>query len=1045
MKKVFEFSIQRPLLVNLATVFILLAGVLAFININRDAFPNVNFNSVLITTAYNGAGPREVEKLVTIPLERELKEVNDIREMRSISIENLSIIVMEIEEDIADTQKVVNDIQRAVDQADDLPLDLEDDPNVREIQSRDTPVVEIAISGELSESELIKHAKRLEDKLLDLPNVAMVSRKGWRDREIWVNVDPNAVTQYWISLSQIVSTLKSSNVNIPGGRLKEPGKEYLIRTSNEFENADSIKKVVLRASDSGHWIAVKDIASVEPGFEEETIINRTNGTRSINLVIIKKERGDAINVVEQVRTLVEDYQKIAPNELDLSLVNDFSFYVKRRLKVLYTNGSIGFILIMIALFIFMTPRIAIVTSIGIPISLFTAIFIMYTSGITLNLITMFGLITVLGMLVDDAVVVAENCYRYIEKGMPSRQASLKGVMEVWKPVTASVLTTVSAFLPLMFMAGEIGKFVKYIPIMVMIALFASLLEVYLVLPSHLAELESIPRIKFLSRFHLFKWDRQKAQERLEHISLIYREFIRSILHKRYYVLGLIGALLIFGGWLFVKIPFVLFPSRGVEIFFVRGEAKVGTPLEDTAKLFEEVEAMLGNVPAHEIDDYVLQVGIQQNDPNDPFTERFSHIGQIVVYLSPPTTRDRNADEIIESLRPELNKISGFENLVFDKVNPGPPVGKPIAIRVRGEDIPTLTREAQKIADELATINGVKDIKIDISPGKEEFHVNVDYAKAAKAQLTTQDVGLAVRAAFDGLVATTIKKTDEEIDVRVRYPESVQTTQETFQKIRIPNASGGLVALSSIASFTSKPGISSIRHYERKRAVTVSASVDEAVTTSVTVNQIMKKRYANWEASRPGYNLLFSGEFEKTEESLASLKMAFLLGALLIFIILAGQFNSLWQPLVVMSAIPLGFVGVLFAFWLHGEPKSFLAMLGAVGLAGVVINNAIVLVDFINNARAAGMDKIESIVEAGHLRLRPVLLTSVTTVLGLISLAYGLWGSDPFLQPMALVFVWGIAFATLLTLLIIPCLHAIADDCLARCQFLKFWNKEDAHN
>lgn len=1016
MERLIRYCIDHPLLVNLATLFVYAAGVLAFLHLNRDAFPNVSYDRMTVITAYPGADPESVERLITIPLEREIKEVSDIKEVRSVSVEGRSVILIELEPQARNKDRLMNEVQRAIDKADDLPLDLPEKPRVTEVRSRDRPIIEVALSGSVPEERLVQHAKILERKILDLEEVSSVVRQGWREKEIWVEVNPETLAEYYFSLADVIAVLQRENVNIPGGVLQPDGQEWLLRSSGEFASAEDVGRVVLRANDARHWVQIRDVSNVRETFAEEILLQRTNGTRGIHLVVLKKEKGDAIDLVEEIKKLVAGYEKGVSEDLHLSLVNDFSFYIRRRLNVLYTNGIFGFGLVCLCLILFMNARAAFMTAVGIPFSLLVTFCVMQLSGMSLNLLTMFGLITVLGMLVDDAIVISENVYRLWKGGMPLQEACLKGTLEVWKPVASSVFTTIVAFLPLMAITGIIGKYVKFIPLMVIIALLASLAEAYFVLPSHLCSWLKESRIQ-----------NHRAKGWMEKWTLWYLAKLRVFLRMRYRVAAGLGAFFLFGLWLYFHLPFILFPARGIETFFIRAQSPVGTSLEETARRFEALEKVVAGLPKEELKDFVLQVGIQQNDSHDPFTERFSHLGQIQVFLTPPADRDREAEEIVASLRGTVGQVPGLSKPEFELMRPGPPLGKPVAVRVQGDDLGLVRRLAGEISGELKKIGGVKDVKLDEEKGKEEMVLRVDPVRLAQAGLGLQDVGLALRAGFEGIVATTIKKSDEEIDIRVRFPKVSQKDQKNLDAVLISNGRGDVVPLGRLANFEEKEGISAIRHLDRDRTITVLANLEEEKTNILDVQARMQPFLDGLSRSHAEIHTEFGGEFEDTRDALAGLGQAFLLGAFLIFILLAVQFNSLWQPLVVMSSIPLGLIGVLFAFWVHGEPKSFLGLMGMVGLAGVVVNNAIVLVDFINEARKRGVEEMESILQACQLRLRPVLLTSVTTVLGLISLAYGFWGSDPFLKPMALAFVWGLAFATVLTLIAVPCFHAIADD------------------
>ena len=1024
MRKIFEFSVRQPMFVNLLTVLILVVGVMTLKSLNLDVFPNVTLDIVLVTTDYSGATPQEIEKLITIPLEKELKEVDDIKEMSSASIEGKSVIVLEIEPDAPDKRKVKSDIQKAVDRAEDLPTDLKEDPFVLELDMRKHPVVAVSLSGDMSEEELVGHAKAVERRLLDLPTIAKVARSGWREEEIWVEADPAKMSSYRISLKDIATALKHRNVSIPGGTIVIGAKESLIRTTGEFENAPEVERVVLRANEIGHWVQVKDVAKVSKGFEPLTTINRTDGNRAINLVAIKKVAADVIDTVDQIQDVVDEYRRIAPSELEMNLVNDLSYYVRRRLGVLVNNGWIGITLVMACLFFFLTARAALVTALGIPVAFLTTFIVMYATGITINLMTMFGLIMVLGMIVDDAIIIAENVCRHEAEGMPLKVAAIQGAHDIWRPVLTTVITTIAAFGPLMFMSGIIGKFVMYIPLVVVIALLASITEAFIILPSHLVTVEQLPHSRLLARLHTGWCDRCFGRFQRRYVSLL-----RRIIRWRYQVFGGVIAFFLISAYIGIfHIPFVLFPQRGIEAFFVRARAPVGTPVERMEKLMEPLERVVATLPRTEMDNFITQVGLIQRDPDDPQTERASHVGQIVVYLKPQADRSMTADELIEQLREGSVGISGFTELLFEKVRPGPPVGRPVEARIKGEDLAELNPIAEKLSAFLEGIPGVSDVKDDYERGKDEIRVVVDEQEASRAGLAVEDVALSVRASLDGAIATTIKRSDEEIDVRVRYPDALRYRQGVLEKIQIPNPGGYLVPITAVASFERAPGVTAVKHLDRKRSITVTANVDEVRATAIGVTSKILQWFRDEIAKdHPDVTITFGGEWERTQESLESLKIAAVMAVFIIFIVLAFQFQSLLQPMIVLIAIPYGFIGIIWAFLFHMEPKSFLALFGAVGLAGIVVNNSIVLIDFTNKAKAKGMSLREAIIEAASLRLRPILLTTITTVFGLLPVAYGIMGDDPFLEPMALAIGWGLAFATCCTLLFTPCLYAVVDD------------------
>ena len=457
------------------------------INLRKEAFPPTAFNRAIVTTSLRGSTPEKVERLITTPLERELKEVENINEMVSTSIGGESFISLKIDDKVKETQKVINDIQKAVDRVVDLPDDVEERPLVTEITSDQIPVIKIAVSGELSEFVLRDHADSLKDLLEDIEDVASVSRSGWRDEEYWIEPDLETLKEYHISFYELALAVRAQNVDLPGGKQKYDGKEFMVKVKGELKTKEDIEDTVIRSSDLGNWVKVKDVATVKHTFQDDVILNKSLGTRAITFTVIKRESGDILRLVENVHRIVKEFKKDVPQELKVSTFYDLSYYVKRRLNVLRSNGTIGFFLVIFILFLFL-PRIsALMTAIGIPIVFFTTFWIMYALGFTINLLTMFGLVMVLGMIVDDGIIISENVCRNIEQGMPPKEAAVKGTDEVFRPVLATVLTTMVAFSPLMFMGGLLGRFVKFIPLTVIIALSASLVEAFIILPSHLAD------------------------------------------------------------------------------------------------------------------------------------------------------------------------------------------------------------------------------------------------------------------------------------------------------------------------------------------------------------------------------------------------------------------------------------------------------------------------------------------------------------------------------------------------------------------------------
>ncbi len=1022
-----QFSVKNSLLVNLLSFLIIVIGIFAMFNLRKEAFPQVDYDIATITTVYPGAPAEDVEQFVTITIEREIKSISSIKGINSRSEEGRSEIGITIDPKASDKNQVMDDIERAVDRIQNLPDGVKDDPVVFELRSREFPVLEVSVAGPIPESEKRQYAENLEDIILNVNGVATVRRLGWREPEFHVEVDPDKMKMFHVSIDEVMKALQSRNITLPGGYLTTEKEEFNIRTTGEFRSSQEIEDVIIRANDSGNWLRIKDVAKVRHTFEDMTRIAHTNGERSLGMVVVKNESSDILKMVQKVRDEVDQFQLTLPENVEIIIANDFSYYVKRRLGVLQNNGLIGFVLVVLILFMFLDPIPALTTAIGIPISLLITFFVMNIFGISINLVSMLGLIIILGMLVDDGIIVAENVYSYVERGMDPREAAVKGTAEVAAPVTATILTTFAAFGPLLFIPDIIGKFIREIPMVVIIALAASAFECFIILPSHLADFVKSARFKMMDR------EKTKGKRWFRKLSSWYLKVLRKALKHRYLVLGFLIFILIpsviFAAFA-TKLKIVMFTGEGMEEFYIRAEAPKGTSLEKMEGLLAPVEDLVETIPKDELESYRSFIGsISEEMGFDPNAKNGSHLAQTTIFLTPMQTRKRDPGEIKESLRKDLESIKGFEKLYFFSPKEGPPTGRAISVGIKGDNFVVLNEIAAKIVAHLSKIDGVSDVDTNYEFGKKELRIVVDEAKAKKFFISVNDVAATVRHAFKGGIATTVKplRAEDEIDVVVRFPESARNNIDDFNKILIRNQKDNLVPLSSVASVEEREGIYSITHLDGKRTIWITGDVDGEQATSLGVNLGLKKAFKDIPLEYKGYTLKFGGEYEEQKETQKNLIFSFIIALMLIFIIFTAIFRSFVQPFIVMTAIPFGFLGIIIAFMLHGRPLSFFAMMGAVGLTGIVVNDSVVLVDCINRLRKSGKERRESLIEGGKRRLRPVLMTTITTIGGLVSVAYGIGGGDPFLKPMGLSIIWGLFFATGLTLVVIPCIYAIFDD------------------
>ena len=1029
MQRFIVYFVDRSLLVNIFSVGVVIAGLLYLFTAKREAFPSVAFDWVIVSTAYPGATAADVEKHITVAVENEVREVDGIESVRSSSQEALSTVAIQLDPNLVNKDKVVTNIKNAVDRAKDLPRDSLK-PVVLELESGMSPILEVAIHSkkgihsDADEFALRAQAKILHDHLVNVPGVARIQKKGYRDREMIVEADPDRLDAYQVAINLIVARLQRQNLNFPGGIVQEKDGDVLVRTIGELLTPEDIRNVPIRANVAGNYMTIGAVASVHDSFAQEQTINKSRGQRAIMLTVIKKESADIITLSDRIMQEVARFRAGMPAQYDLAMYNDISYYVKRRLNVLVNNGIFGFVLVVASLYLSLGWRIALVTALGLPLAMFITLIWMGQAGVSINMMSMFGLIMVLGMLVDDAIVVAENIYRHIEAGGDVRQSVIQGTAEVMLPVAGTVLTTIAAFMPLMFMSGIMGRFVWVLPAVVSVALLASWIESMLILPAHVKDIEERVRHR-TAGIHFGSGKRlQRFQER-------YRSILETVLRRRYVFLlatAVFAAGTVVFGILFVK--FILFPQGGIEIIVITAEAPPGTGVAEMSKKLEGIERAVGGLSSKELDTFTTVAGIKGMSALDPSTVVGTNYGTIVVYLTPAQRRNREADQITEELRQKSRQsAASFVKLEFSPVRSGPPVGKPVNISIQGEDRNVLRKISGEYKHELSRIEGLKDVKDDHQEGKRELRVLVNERTAAMAGISVYDVATTIRSCYSGTVATTIKKGDEEIDVRVIFPERLRQSTRSLRTIAVANQFGNLVPLSQVARVESARGVFSLNRTNWRATISVTADIDEKArgVTSLSVNRSLITRFADVERRFPGYTVRYEGEFKDTQESVNELGRSFLIAALVIYILLVGIFRSLAHPLIIMSVIPFTFVGITWIFFFHGLPLSFIALMGVVGLTGVVVNDSIVLVDFIKREREGGTSVHDAIVRAGVTRLRPVFLTTITTFLGLIPTAYGIGGDDPFLRPMAIALSWGLLFGTVVTLVGTPILYAIFAD------------------
>jgi len=1022
MNAILRFLVERALVVNLVSIFLVVIGIYAMLNINREAFPNVNLDKVQVDTVYPGSTPTEIERLVITPIEQELKSLDGIDKMTSIAFPGSGRIILELEQDASNRERIVSDVQLAVDRAN-LPMDLPQEPVVLEIDGQMIPILNIAISAPRSEVELKRLGDRIEDDLLALQGVGRVQVQGDRRAEIRIVVDPVKLRQERIPAGDIARLLTSWNVNAPGGDLDTPDGQKGVRVVGQYQTPDDVKRLVIRANEQGEGITIADVATVTESLEKARDYYDVSGTPALNFIVMKKSSADIIDLVDRIKAYFETVPQRYGNDIEIATHQDFSLVTRLRLGVLSNNGLVGLVLVFLSLIMFLRPSVALTTTWGLPIVFFTGLFVLYISGITLNLVSMMGFIMVLGMLVDDAIIIGENITYHMEQGMKPNDAAVLGARELMGPVTTTVMTTVAAFLPLMFMSGIIGKFIVAIPIVVITLLIFSWLESFLILPSHVA--------------HMTNPNKHPGEKTwLLWLENVYGKFLNRALKFRWLTL-LVAFMTLFGSFFLAvtQMSFQLFPAVGIDQFVVRVTTPPGIKLEDMRERLRDLdETIRQRVDPKYLEATLISTGQIAQDGGDPLTQRGSRFGQIRVIYYPSVTRPEH--DVIDDMRRIAGEITPMYpglKLAFDEQKHGPPTGRAFQVEISSNDNEANEQAADQLIQYLTAINGVTTVESGLEAGDAELRVVMDRALAAYAGVDLQTVSDHIRAAVGGLRVSTTRIGTEEVDVTLRYPEVLTDQVEQLLKIRIPNQAGGMVPLGRIARLEEKPGYTTIRHKAGIRVVNVTANIDADEITSLKLNSQVQAKQAEWlGALADRVSVHYGGEEEKNQESFEDLGKSFVFALVAIFFILAIQFNNLTYPFIVMLAIPFGAIGIIISFYLHDllwkpMPLSFFSALGMVALTGVVVNSALVLLVFIQRSIKEGMNCREAIMLAGRRRLRAVILTATTTVLGLLPTAYGWGGSDFFVAPMALALSWGLFFATVITLLVIPAALAVTLD------------------
>lgn len=1032
MRKLLAAFASNVVFANIMIFLMFLVGIISIQLMRREMFPEMSLDRISITVAYPGADPEEVEEGILRKIEDVLQGENGVKELLTNASENVGTAIITVDES-ADTQKVMDRVTTKVNSISTFPADAEN-PVISEMLLEDAVLI-LAVSGNMPEGRLKEWAERIKEDLLQREAITIVDIFGARDYEISIEVSEARLREYQLTLDHVMQSIQAHNLNIPGGLLRSDTEVVRLRTIGRKYTGEEISKIPVISHPDGRTITLGMVADVVDGFTEDAVRPGINGRPALFLYVKKTTQQDAIDISQSTLDFLEEQKQVLPENMHLDLIYDATDMLRARIDLLVKNGIIGLVLVFLLLWLFLDLRLSFWAGMGMPISIAGALVILWAVGGSLNMISLFGLIMVLGIIVDDAIVVGEAIYHHQQQpGADPYESAVKGVTEVGMPVLGAVLTTILAFIPLMFVGGIMGKFISILPVVVIACLVVSLYECLFLLPAHLGVHLPSER-KTHTKFHRALTSiHHHTGKRLEAFSEgPYQRFLNLALRRRYLALSITFGILIItlGAVAGGRIRTQLFPSFDSFMLTAVVEFPNGTPIDVTEQALDRIDdaalrlnALVKTRSGRPAVEKIQRLSGQ--NLNDPYASTGENIGSVQIILVESTDRKQDSEEIMSLWEKEIGQLAGAEAVSVEELNAGPP-GKDIDIRVQGSDLARMRILADELKTQLAQFPGTTQIQSDLRPGKNEIRFTLK-PEAVNLGISVADLGRQLNRAYYGGEALRLQRGRDEIRVMVRNTAAERSRLADLDKIRIRTADGRQVPLLAVANMETGPGFANITRIDGLRAIGVSCNVDKKQTPSAKIiKEFEEKIFPELKQRYPGIYLEFQGQQKDTAESMSSLMIGFPIALVGIYVIIATIFRSYLQPLIIMLTVPFGIIGAVLGHLLKGIDLSMMSMFGIVALAGVVVNDAIVLIESFNHQIQGGLDVEEALHEAGKRRFRAVFLTTLSTVGGLTPLILEKDLQAQFLIPMALSIAAGVAFATLLTLLLIPSLILILND------------------
>jgi len=1020
--KIPEFSVNRRVTTAMLAMILVVLGFIAFTSLGLDFFPDIDFPTVSVVTTYSGASSEDIENTITRPLEQIINTISRVKEVDSMTTEGASVIMVEFEWG-TNLDFAAQDIRDQVGLYRNFIPEEASDPLVVKFNLGEFPIIFGGITADRPTLELKKIIEdEVAPRLERIEGVAAAQVFSMDTREILVAVDKVALESLSISVDQILMALGMENLNLPAGRITERHSEYLLRTVGEFQSLDDIRNTIIGSTQTGQPVYLTDVAEVRDTLKDNRLISRTQGEKGVFYFISKRSGANTVTTAQAVNRELDRIKATLPSDIKFFPFMDQAEMIQRVIRRTGNNALVGGILAIFFIFVFLRDwRPTLTIALAIPLSVITTFIAFYLAGYTINLLTLGGLALGIGMLVDNAVVVIENVFRHMEEGKKREEAAKKGASEVGMAITASTLTTIAVFFPMVFAQGITGRLTRGLALAIAFSLLASLFVALTIVPM-------VASVLFKANSQKGSGEKSKRRVQFEKVRNSYRRSLHWTLKHRALVLGGILGLLALS---IAIVPFLgteFMPAMDREMIILQVKMPVGTSLEETNRVVTMVEKLMAQEP--EVVNVSVQVGSQaEENPADMaggMSTTGSHEGLLWVGLVPVRERELSDVEVMEKIRRKLPKLKDvkFESLDIGQAMMGGATA-PVEIKIFGEEIDTLKEIGDTIVERIRDVEGLRDVTHSLAAGKPEYHITIEREKASRMGLKVSQVGNAIQAATLGKVATRFREGNEEIDIRVRFQEKFRDSLEDIRNIPIMTPFNTMVTLGEVATITRGEGPIRINRENQARVITVTGNIAGRDLGSVVRD--IQGRIADVERGLPaGYFTEFGGQFEQMQEAFVIMAGAFALATLLVYMIMASQFESFSHPFVIMFTIPLAIVGVILALLVSGRPVSLPVLIGFIMLGGIAVNNGIVMVDYINQLKRRGVEKKEAILQASAVRLRPVLITAFTTILGMMPMALSVSEGAEMRAPMAITVVGGLVATTFLTLFVIPIIYSLFD-------------------